>query len=104
MEIGIVSKFDRYRTVEPVSDELEKYGNPTALVEVATESHVAEVFVAPPPRQRVAPEDTVRVPETPGPVIVALALNTPWETFILLLIVKATPLFTTVAGELCVSV
>lgn len=64
-----VAALDRYRMVEPVNVYVWKVGIVMPLPDVATESHVFVVLVAPPPRQRVAPELTVRVPDAPGPVI-----------------------------------
>lgn len=80
----------------------------TAVVAVAVESHVAEVLLADPPRQRVAPDEIVNVPfANPGPVGVVLKLKTPAVIVRsapdALFIVIAAPSFITVAALLIVN-
>ena len=79
----------------------------TVVVAEFTESHVAEVLLAPPPKHSVAPDATVKVPFVPpGPVGFALRFRTPEVTVkaapAALFIVIAAPSFITVAEALIV--
>jgi hypothetical protein len=105
----VTAASERKRTVPAeFSVYVWNVGIETADVAEFTESQVAEVLVAPPPKQSVVPEATVNVPfPEPGPVGFALRLSTPEVTLSsapeALFIVTAAPSFITVALLLMIS-